>query len=118
MRILVVDDDALSAELTAAIVASRQHVPIIAHNAMEAVLSLEAEPEIALIISDLNMPLVSGLELYTMLCEQGVTLPFILLTGDDAGPMPGNTPGLRACLQKRADLAFTLGEAVDQALSG
>ncbi|WP_447957061.1 response regulator [Vreelandella sp. EE7] len=117
MRILVVDDDELSAEMTAAIIAAQDYAPVTAHNAMEAVLQLQAQPDIALIVSDMYMPLVNGVELHAMLSEQGVTLPFILLTGDTPDTALAATPGLYACLQKEADLAHTLGRTIDQALN-
>ncbi|MFG6665791.1 response regulator [Halomonas sp. HNIBRBA4712] len=116
MTILVVDDDVLAAELTAAILTAQGYVPMIAHNAMEAVRTLEAHSDIALIVSDLTMPLVSGLELHALLRDQGVMIPFILLTGDDTVAALAEAPYLHACLQKQADLALTLGPAVDQAL--
>lgn len=116
MRILVVDDDALSAEMTAAILAAHHYTPVMANDAMEAITQLEAHPDIALIVSDLYMPLINGIELCATLREQGVTLPFILLTGDAPTAALAATPGLTVCLQKEADLAHTLVRTVDQAL--
>lgn len=117
MRILVVDDDELSAEMTSAIIAAQQHEPVTAQNAMDAILQLQAYPDIAVIVSDMYMPLVNGVELHAMLREQGVTLPFILLTGDKPDASLVATSGLYACLQKEADLALTLGHTLDQALN-
>ncbi|MCB8888257.1 response regulator [Vreelandella malpeensis] len=116
MRILVVDDDTLSAEMTAAILAGQQYIPVMAHDAMEAITQLEAHPDIALIVSDLYMPLIDGIELCATLREQGVMLPFVLLTGDTPTAALTATPGLTACLQKEADLAHTLVRTVDRAL--
>ncbi|WP_447555150.1 response regulator [Vreelandella sp. EE22] len=117
MQVLVVDDDSLAGEMTAAIMASQHYQPILASNAMEAVTQLEEHPDIALIVSDMYMPLINGLELCAMLREQGLTLPFVLLTGNVPKDALTDTPGLTACLQKNADLAQTLGQTAAQALN-
>ncbi|MBZ5488492.1 response regulator [Halomonas aquamarina] len=115
MRILVVDDDSLAGEITAAYLEALGHEPVIALDAMEAASQLDTHADIALIVSDMHMPLIDGLALLAMLREQGITLPFILLTGD--APPPGATrqPGLTACLQKDTDLDVALARAIEQA---
>ncbi|MDN7131399.1 response regulator [Halomonas sp. MC140] len=117
MRILVVDDDALAGEITAAYLEALGHEPVITNDAMEAVSQLDATSDIALIISDMHMPLVDGLALLEMLREQGVTLPFILLTGDSPPPGAERQPGLTAYLQKDGDLDVTLAHAIGQAFN-
>lgn len=108
MRTLVVDDDAFAGEMTAAVLEGMGHAVVIAENAIEAMEKLAADPTVGLIVSDLNMPMVSGIELFRELRSQGVTLPFILLTGDDpAGPSSAE-PLLDACLLKD----FTLEESL------
>lgn len=118
MRILVVDDDPLAGEISAAYLEALGHEPVIANDAMEAVSRLDDTPDIALIVSDMHMPLIDGLALLEMLREQGVTLPFILLTGDAPPPDAAQQPGLSACLQKDADLDTGLAHAIDQAFNG
>lgn len=117
MRILVVDDDPLAGEMTAALLEFQGHETVLAEDAMEAMRQLEAHEDIALIVSDMHMPLVSGVELLEMLREQQVHLPFILLTGDTPTAALMQTPGLSACLQKDAELDTTLGQAVAQAFN-
>ncbi len=120
MRILVVDDDPLAGEMTAALLEFQGHETVLAEDAMEAMEAmrqLEAHEDIALIVSDMHMPLVSGVELLEMLREQQVHLPFILLTGDTPTAALMQTPGLSACLQKDAELDTTLGQAVAQAFN-
>ncbi|MFC7368614.1 MULTISPECIES: response regulator [Vreelandella] len=118
MKILVVDDDPLACEMTAALLAFQGYTTIMANDAMEATQQLDSEDDIALIISDMHMPLINGIELLEMLREQGVTLPFILLTGDSPDTTLIQTLGLSACLQKDAELESTLSNAVAQALNG
>ncbi|AJY49248.1 MULTISPECIES: response regulator [Halomonadaceae] len=116
MHILVVDDDPLAGEMTAALLESQGHEPLLANDAMEAVEQLDAHSDIKLIVSDMHMPLVSGLALLAMLREQDNHLPFILLTGDIPDAALRQTPGLDACLCKDAELACNLEAAVKQAL--
>jgi len=117
MYILVVDDDPLAGEMTAAILEAQGHQPLIASDAMAAVEQLDTHSDIALIVSDMHMPLINGLELLEMLQEQGSTLPFILLTGDTLDATRRPPPGLSACLSKDADLMSTLEQAVNQTLA-
>ncbi|MDQ7729005.1 response regulator [Halomonas sp. SpR8] len=116
MQILVVDDDPLAGEMTAALLESQGHATLLANDAMEAVDQLDTHSDIGLIISDMNMPLISGLTLLAMLREQRNCLPFILLTGDTPDAALRGTPGLNACLRKDAELAANLEAAVNQAL--
>ncbi|WNL38566.1 response regulator [Halomonas sp. PAMB 3232] len=116
MRILVVDDDELAGEMTAAVLASQHYTPVLALNAMEAITQLERHSDIAAIVSDMHMPLINGTDLCSMLREQDVTLPFILLTGDSPDSDLLETPGIHACLQKEADMASTLCQTLESAL--
>lgn len=117
MLILVVDDDPLAGEMTAALLESQGHNTLLASDAMEAVEQLDAHSDIKLIVSDMHMPLVSGLALLEMLREQDNHLPFILLTGDTPDTTLQQTPGLNACLRKDAELAWNLDAAVKQILA-
>lgn len=112
MHILVVDDDLLAAELTGMVLEEAGHSTVLAENAMDASAQLDSDPGIELVISDLNMPLVSGLEFLRELRSQGVTLPFILLSGDDAESLRDSEPGLTDCLLKDELLGENLPEAV------
>ncbi len=108
MRILIVDDDALSREMAAAILEEIGHECLHAENGIEALEQLAGEPTIELVISDMNMPLLSGLELFEELRSQGLGIPFVLLTGDDPQPLLTQAPGLAGCLLKDASLEETL----------
>lgn len=116
MRILVVDDDPLAGEMIGALLEFQGHEVLLANDAMEATSQLDAHDNIALIVSDMHMPLINGIELLSILREQDVTLPFILLTGDTPDESLRQTPGLSACLQKDAALDTSLEHAVAQAV--
>lgn len=117
MHILVVDDDPLAAEMIAAIIEGMDMTPIIADNGMDALEKLEATPDIRLIISDMNMPLLSGLELFELLHQQDNQRPFILLTGDEPAPLHQQQPAITACLLKDFSLDETLPDIIHQALN-
>lgn len=108
MYILVVDDDPLSGELAAATLEEAGHRCALAENAIEALERLAAEPDLELIVSDMHMPLASGLDLFREVRESGRDLPFILLTGDDPEPIRAQEPGLSGVLIKDARLELSL----------
>lgn len=114
MRILLVDDDALSREMATAILEEIGHECLHAENGIEALEQLTGESTIELVVSDMNMPLLSGLDLFEELRSQGLRIPFVLLTGDDPEPLLAQAPGLAGCLLKDASLEETLPALVRQ----
>jgi CheY-like chemotaxis protein len=114
MRILVVDDDGLAGEMTSAVLEELGHDPVLVESASQAHASLASDPAIELLISDLNMPVTNGLELFRQLRISGVTLPFILLTGDDPERARREEPGLDGCVLKDFPLEESLAQAIAQ----
>ena len=108
MKILVVDDDGMAGELTGAVLEELGHEVVLAEDGVDAAGKLDADPSIELIVSDMNMPVVSGIDLFRELREQGNTLPFILLTGDEPDALKSREPRLDACLTKDFMLEATL----------
>lgn len=117
MRILVVDDDALAGEMTAAILEGQGHEVAIAEDGVDAVGKLNADGTIGMIVSDMNMPMVSGIDLFRELREQNCTLPFILLTGDESAALLAQEPRLDACLLKDFNLDLALPRVVAEVLA-
>jgi len=108
MHILVVDDDPMAAELTAAILEEAGYDVITAEHGAEALECLNGNESIAAVISDMNMPLISGIDLFRAMRDEGFIRPFILLTGDDPGPLLLEERGLTACLTKDHHLETSL----------
>ena len=100
MHILVVDDDPMAAELTAAILEETGYSVITAEHGVEALECLDGNQSIEAVVSDMNMPLISGLELFRAIRDRGLCLPFILLTGDDPTPLLLEERSLTACMTK------------------
>jgi CheY-like chemotaxis protein len=110
--ILVVDDDEFTAELTGMILASSGYRVVIAEGGMAALEKMAADPAIALVVADMNMPFIDGIQLFAELREQGCHQPFVLLTGEEAAPLRSAHPDLDAVLTKDEQLQDLLPELV------
>lgn len=108
MRILVVDDDSMAGEMTAAILGDMGHEVVLVENGVDAMEKVSSDSALGMIVSDLNMPLVSGIDLFRELRAQGIVLPFILLTGDDPKKPRAEEPALDGCLLKDSSLEESL----------
>jgi CheY-like chemotaxis protein len=117
MDVLVVDDDQLAGEMIAAILEDCGYSVFQAENAVEGMQVLNQQPSIELIISDLNMPLINGIEFYRELSEQGYELPFILLTGDDPEALLAEEPRLNACVMKDFSMQDSLPAAISAVMT-
>lgn len=116
MKILVVDDDLLAAEMTGAILESANYEVIIAENAVEGLELVAAHPDLSMIVSDMNMPLISGIEFFHEVRAQQLKLPFIVLTGDEPDSLLQQEPALDGCLMKDFDLQDALLQLVHSLL--
>lgn len=117
MRILVVDDDSMAGEMIAAVLEDAGHDVVLAENGIDATEALSEKGPFDLVVSDMNMPLVSGIDLFRSLRDQGEGIPFILLTGDDPGPLLAEEPRLDGCLIKDFTLETSLIEAIASAMA-
>jgi len=82
-KVLVVDDDLFIRDVLADILLSENYAVDTAEDGAEAFAKFSADPAIGLIISDMNMPQVSGLELINRLRAMGSDVPVIILTGSN-----------------------------------
>lgn len=117
MLVLVVDDDPLAGEMIAFVLDDQGYQVVKAENAVEALELLNDKPSIELIVSDMNMPLVNGVELYRELKTQGSKLPFILLTGDDPEAARSQEPAIDACLMKDFSMEETLPATIAKVMA-
>lgn len=116
MQVLVVDDDALASEMIAAVLEDEGHQVFQTENAIDALALLGQEAGIALVVSDMNMPFMSGVDLYHELQSQGSQLPFILLTGDDPKAAWAQAPTINACIMKDFSMEETLPAAISNVM--
>lgn len=117
MRILIVDDDPLAGEMASLILESAGHECQRVENGVEALELLQEQPDLDLVVSDMNMPLVNGAELLAELRERGQMLPFILLTGDDPEALAAQVSTASGVLCKDASLEETLPAMVERQAS-
>lgn len=115
--ILVVDDDEFTAELTGMVLESSGYDVVIAVGGMEALEKIAADPAIRMVVSDMNMPFIDGIQLFAELRGQGFCQPFVLLTGDAAAPLRAAHPAMDAVLTKDEDLQEALPALVESLLS-
>ncbi len=117
MRILVVDDDPMAGEMTGAVLEDAGHEVVLTENGVDATDALSDGGPFDLVVSDMNMPLISGIDLFRSWRDQGEEIPFILLTGDEPGPLLADEPRLDGCLTKDFSLETSLIEAIDAAMA-
>ena len=115
--ILVVDDDAFTAELTGLVLESAGYATIIAEGGLDALEKMAADPTVRIVVSDMNMPFIDGPQLFAELREQGFSQPFVLLTGEDAAPLRLAYPGMDAVLTKDENLQDELPELIESLLA-
>jgi len=116
IHILVVDDDPLTAEMTGMMLEEPGFEIILANGGMEALGILASDPLIRIVISDMNMPGISGIQLFTGMRERGFKCPFVLITGDDSPPLSLEYP-MDAIITKDEDLDVILPETVASLLA-
>ncbi|MDB5408600.1 MAG: hybrid sensor histidine kinase/response regulator [Rhodospirillales bacterium] len=80
-HVLVVDDDSMVAESTAAMLSDLGHTVVIASSAPGAMERIRAEAKIDLVITDHAMPGMTGVELAKQIRQARPELPIILATG-------------------------------------
>jgi signal transduction histidine kinase len=80
-NVLVVDDDTLVLEGTAALIEDLGHSPIEAHSGAEALATLAAGVSVDIVVTDHGMPIMNGLQLAQSIKEKYPEIPIILATG-------------------------------------
>jgi two-component system, NtrC family, response regulator HydG len=83
--ILVIDDEKLVAEAIAGILRRGGHSPVVATSAREGLQRLAREA-FDLVVTDLQMPDITGLEIIPALKERRPQVPVIVLSGIYGGP--------------------------------
>ncbi len=83
IKILVVDDDSFVRDMLASILETCNYEVETSHNGADALEQAVSETDIDLIISDMNMPEMSGLELIEEIRLAELEVPIIILTGNN-----------------------------------
>jgi CheY-like chemotaxis protein len=98
--------------LTGLVLEEKGYDTVIAEGGLDALERLADDPSIALVVSDMFMPMMDGAELFAELREQGILLPFVLLTGQEAAPLQAAHPEIDAILTKDEQFQETLPATV------
>jgi DNA-binding response OmpR family regulator len=113
MRILIVDDDPFAGAMAEAILDAEGHDCLLVESGVAALDVLgDGRNGFDLVISDMHMPLLSGLDLFREMRDLDICTPVVLLTADDPEPIRARAPGLAACLTKDASLEARLPAVV------
>lgn len=113
-RILVVDDDPFVAEMLAVILDADGYMVETAENGEDA-LAKFAAADTGLVISDMNMPGMTGLELIGKIRAANAGIPIILLTGSEDASLGC---GADEYLLKDENLQETISASVERLLQG
>lgn len=81
VRVLVADDDPFLRDMLAMILQAEDYDVLTAEDGRDALEKQKAGPEPGLIISDMNMPGMTGVDLVKQLRAAGADTPVIILTG-------------------------------------
>lgn len=117
-RILVVDDDPFVREILEFVLQASDYAVETAQGGDEALEKCLSNQGIDLVVSDMNMPGMSGLELTRELRKNGIDIPIIVLTGDSDKPAAEQAleSGANECLLKDEDIQETILVSIEKTL--
>jgi two-component system NtrC family sensor kinase len=81
-RVLVVDDDYATRQALAALLKQMGHTPLVADRADEALRMLASAEKFDVIVSDVVMPGMNGIQFAERVRQARPSLPIVLVTGD------------------------------------
>lgn len=93
--VLVIDDDLACRVLAALLLEHAGHSPT-AVASVERALERLADDRVDVVLTDLNMPGRSGIDLLVLMNERGLSQPVIVMTGSDDDVLIGRTVELGA----------------------
>lgn len=113
--VLLVDDDRTIRELTQLILEGANYRVLPAANGVEALNYFRTAQQPDVLLTDLSMPIMDGVELVQALRAQGFGVPVVLLSGYDSPEIVGGTPGCQVLRKpiSRETLLAALHKALD-----
>jgi CheY-like chemotaxis protein/anti-sigma regulatory factor (Ser/Thr protein kinase) len=118
MKILVVDDDAVDREMARRCLREIDELEVISAHDGEEALEAAAREQPDVVLTDLRMPGISGLELVERLADEYPLVPVILMTsqGNEQIAVEALHAGAASYVPK-SDLPYGLAETVEQILA-
>ena len=80
-KVLIVEDDNAMAQMCAKLIRRRGYTALIAGSGLDALAMVREGRDIDIVISDIQMPQMSGMQLLACLQALDASLPVILITG-------------------------------------
>ena len=80
-KVLIVEDDMAMAQMCAKLIRRRGHTAVVASSGPEALATIREAGDVDVVISDVQMPEMSGTQLVGRLHALDPTIPIILVTG-------------------------------------
>jgi K+-sensing histidine kinase KdpD len=118
VRVLLVDDDAGYRDLLTTALADAENLGVEAFDCPLTALSWATENEDAVdcVVSDFDMPAMTGGEFHDALRQAGIDVPFVLVSGSDSADIPPEaTADATAFVRKGAGSLFDVRAAVNDA---
>jgi CheY-like chemotaxis protein len=116
--ILVAEDDAGVRDLVLAALGRVGHTVVTARDGAEAMRVLEArEPAVDLLVSDINMPGLGGIELVSIARERADRLPILMMSGTNRAAFKPETIAADITVLEKPFTLHQLLEAVEVALA-
>ena len=117
--ILVAEDDAGVRDLVLAALGRVGHTVVTARDGEEAMRVLEAtDPAVDLLVSDINMPGLGGIELVSMARKRADRLPILMMSGTNRFAFKPETIAADITVLEKPFTLHQLLEAVEVALAG
>jgi FixJ family two-component response regulator len=114
--IAIVDDDASIRTAVDSLLRSRGYW-VCTFESAEALLGSSELEQLSCVITDVRMPVIGGIQLQTMLCAQGRTVPFIFVTAfPETGVRAQAMNGGAVCFLEKPFHGPTLLQCVERAL--
>jgi len=118
-KILLADDDPDIREVVPVVLEPYGFVTVVAANGSEGLRLVREQPDVALALVDLMMPVLSGSEMVSEMKSDPALrdIPIVVLSGDNSASKRARELGATACLRKPVDLAMlvaTMYEVVRQ----
>jgi CheY-like chemotaxis protein len=101
-RILVVDDDPVFAAMLSFDLLRSGHRPMVARDARSALAALESNARIEVVVTDIMMPDMDGIELVRAIRARSLVLPIVALSSGGARLFPNVLSAARALGADRA----------------
>jgi CheY-like chemotaxis protein len=117
-RVLVVDDDPFVLEMLVIILEEEGYPVEAAEAGAEALAAFDRHSDIGLVLTDMNMPGMDGLQLAREIRRRNDVVPILLLSARDDGEFvrQASENGANRCLVKDEDLMERIADEVAQAL--